>query len=188
MQTLPCLPGCDAFYRRYISLLESPAVFPTTLRRRRGIGVGGVRPAKGAKPEVQKQGLVSMKITIEVVEGKQRRRGRSRQRGGGGGAPAGAACWEQVRYLGQHIASSAFLQTCTEQTSNWLGRRRCIIKRLRRATPAARRMAGRRRRSRITPPPINRTGRCVSLGAIMSPGQFLALLRIQVYPPLCWLA
>lgn len=27
-------------------------------------------------------------------------------------APAGAVCWEQVVYLGQHIASSAFLPTC----------------------------------------------------------------------------
>lgn len=27
-------------------------------------------------------------------------------------APAGAVCWEQVVYLGQHIASSAFPPTC----------------------------------------------------------------------------
>lgn len=36
-----------------------------------------------------------------------------RQREKGGEiAPAGTVCWEQVVYLGQHIASSAFLSTC----------------------------------------------------------------------------
>lgn len=38
---------------------------------------------------------------------KQREKGRETET-----APAGTVCWEQVVYLGQHIASSAFLSTC----------------------------------------------------------------------------
>lgn len=143
----------------------------------------------------KKQELVSTKTPIEVVEGMQRRCGRSRRGGGGLGVTGGwRSSWCSLLGAGTVFGSahciisvSPNLRRANEQPAR--GGNAALLRGC--AAPAARRTAGRRRRSRITPhphPPINRTGRCLSLGAIMSPGQSLALLRIQVYPPLCWLA
>lgn len=45
-------------------------------------------------------------------------------------APAGAVCWEQVVYLGQHIASSAFLPTCLSKRRRGQPARRAALLRV----------------------------------------------------------
>lgn len=112
--------SCDAFCCR---LRQPPRLGPLFTARRSVWVPTHLRdtspPRKGqiTLPGVQQQGLVGAKSLF-----KERREskgcGEGAARGEWGDAPAGAACWEQVEYLGQHIASSAFLQTCPSKRAN----------------------------------------------------------------------
>lgn len=60
--------------------------------------------------------ITKKKMQLSLLKKKKKMKRKLRAYKGGIGrateiSPAGAVCWEQVVYLGQHIASSAFLPT-----------------------------------------------------------------------------
>lgn len=68
-----------------------------------------------SKKENQKEKGLQWHFLKRIVKREPRfykRGGRRRKKRSDTDAPAGAVCWEQVVYLGQHIASSAFPPTC----------------------------------------------------------------------------
>lgn len=78
-------------------------------------------------------GEKKLQLSLEETKGKLRiyKRGRGRKRRATEIAPAGAVCWEQVVYLGQHIASSAFLPTrLSKRRRGQTCETSCIINRL----------------------------------------------------------
>lgn len=75
-------------------------------------------------------------LFFQTIRGRNEKKGKGfwkRQREKGRAteiAPAGAVCWEQVVYLGQHIASSAFLPTCLSKWRRGQPARRAALLRV----------------------------------------------------------